>query len=354
MSVLGIVIALFGLSIVVFVHELGHMLVAKRAGIGVLEFSVGMGPKLFSRRRKETIYSIRLLPFGGFVRLAGMDDEDGDEVPPEKNYYAKPLRSRLATIAAGSVFNIVFGFLLFSVLYMFMGVPTLNNRIDMVKPDSPAMKAGLLAGDAIIEVNGHAVTHPQDDIITQIHRSGGQPLVLTFQRAGQTISTNLIPQIKGGKGIIGVQLGVSYHRYSPIKAVYYGGLATIDKIKLVFVSIKMLLAHEAGLKDLAGPVGIIQLTSFELQRGLVNFIGIMALISISLGVANLFPFPVLDGGHILFLAIEAVRGKRLSKKTETFIYNVSAAILIGLMVIIVVNDVLNWQGRVNLLNQLSK
>lgn len=356
---MNFILTLLALGLVIFIHEMGHLVAAKRSGIGVYEFAVGMGPKVFSRFYKGTEYSLRLFPFGGFVRLAGMDDPDGDTpfFDADKHYQNKPVLARFITISAGSVMNILLGFTIFVCVYSFLGVPSPTNTIASVLDGTPAEMVGLQSGDRIIAVNSVPVVDVEDDVIRVIHKSLDQAISLEFVRDSRRYTRKIIPQSLDGnsnQGLIGVQFDVELNRYNPIMAIGFGVQKTIDSVKQVFHSLGMLINKEASFKDMAGPIGIVQLASFELGRGLLNFFNIMALISISLGVINLFPFPVLDGGHLVFLIIEAIIRRPLDKRVEGYLNQAGALVLILLMAFIVFNDVSHWQTRVDFLNNLKR
>ncbi len=350
-------ITILGLGIVIFIHELGHMLAAKWSGIGVYEFAIGMGPKIWSKKWRGTMYSLRMLPVGGFVKLAGVDDDEDEKAPPELSFYHKPWSKRLLTIAAGSMMNLLLGFLIFVGIFTFIGVPRVSNEVQGTFPDSPAAEIGLTKGDKIMSLEGRAVTDMQKDFIAVVNKSVGIPLALTIERAGVAQTFTVTPKAKDKDlniGLIGVELGTALTRYNPVLSIGYGLQATWRNITLVFKSLGMLFSGRASFKEMAGPVGIVQFASFSLGRGILQFLQIMAMISISLGVVNLFPFPVLDGGHLAFLLIEKVRGRALNKKWERVINNMGAAVLISLMVLIVLNDLVHWRDRVDLLHNLSK
>ncbi|NQY74792.1 MAG: RIP metalloprotease RseP [Candidatus Margulisbacteria bacterium] len=350
-------ITIFALGLVIFLHELGHMLMAKRAGIGVYEFSVGMGPKVVSRQWGETLYSLRILPLGGFVKLAGLDDDDHHQAPADKNFNSKSIMARFLTISAGSIMNIILGFTIFVLMFTFIGVPRVNNVVKNVLKDSPAQSVGLQSGDIFLEINDHPITLPKRDIINTIHHSAGKPLKILVERQGNEQTLFITPKANDMNpeiGLIGIVLDATITRYNPLKSIQLGAQETYTRVRLVFVSLSMLINGKAGLKDMAGPIGIIQIASFQLHQNFLSFLDIMALISISLGVINLFPLPVLDGGHLVLLLVEAVRKKRLNKKWENAINNIGTAILIALMVIVVINDVINWESRVGLLKSLTQ
>jgi len=353
---MGILTAVIGLALLIIVHELGHMWVAKRCGIGVYEFSIGMGPKIFSRRSGETLYSLRLFPFGGFVRLEGIDEESHETADPSKDYHQKSLSARMATIVAGAAANILTGFIIFLAISLFFGVPELNNKISTVILNSPAAKAGLEKGDRIIRVNGQTVVNPENDIIHTIRnsqtRNGVSAVSLLIERNGQEFSKFLRPVIdpnRSTKPTVGILLDYNTVKLSPLTAFRFSVEKTGFTIKSVFSSIRMLVTGTVSLKDMAGPIGIVQIASVEFHSSVLNFLSLLAFISISLGVVNLFPFPALDGGHFILLILEGIRGKALGKKVETWINYIGFSLLIFMMVVIVLNDILHWNDRVRLL-----
>jgi regulator of sigma E protease len=354
---LSIIITLFAVGVVIFVHELGHMLAAKRAGIGVYEFSVGMGPKLLSKKFKETIYSLRAFPFGGFVKLAGLDeDEEGKKSEAADSFNSKSILARSITISAGSLVNIFFGFLIFFGIYLFLGIPHTTNQIMKIMPDSPAQRVGLQVGDTVVALNGQKVKEVQSDFIKSINQNEGKELELTILRQKENQIIKVIPQKIGKAKVatIGIYFDVKYDRVNIFKIFYYSLVETKDTIKSVFVSLGMLFSGQAALSDVAGPIGIIQIVSFQLSRGVLYFLNIMALISISLGVINLFPFPVLDGGYIALLLYELISRKAVNKNVEDIMNKAGMAVLVTLMVLVVINDCVNWGHRVEILKGFLK
>ncbi len=351
---MGIIISLLALGIVIFVHEMGHLIAAKKSGVGVHEFAVGMGPRIASKKWGETTYSLRAFPFGGFVKLAGLDNEPNEEIPDSLKFQNKPMLNRMITIAAGSFFNIVFGFLLFIGIFCLIGVPQMNNTISKVMVGSPAASAGLKSGDQIVAIESIPVHTPKKDIIETIQKHKDEPITIWIKRDGDTFSKIITPVENpqlAGKGMIGVVMGQSTHRYSPIAAIGKGAQTTWLSMKMSLMGFKQLFTGAAKLKDMAGPIGIIQIASFEFHDNLVGFFFFMATISIGLGVINMMPFPVLDGGHFTFLILETLRGKPLNEKTETIITNIAVVLLISFMAIIVVNDLIQWPNRLNFLSK---
>ena len=347
-------ITILALGFVIFIHELGHLLAAKRAKVGVSEFAVGMGPKLFSFNYGGTMYALRALPFGGFIKAKGFLD-DGEECAIEEDYRQKSVFDRVTIISAGSVMNLLLGFVIFFISALVVGNVELTSTVQKVLPNYPAEASGLLPGDQIIKVNDTPVINIQEDIIKFIQTSDAVPFQLTFIRNGvsQTVTTSA-KEVDNGPSIIGVEFE---SKTDPAKFFTAFGKAvnqTGVTIGQSVAGLGMLLTGKANIKELAGPVGIVQIASSQVQQNMMKFLNIMAFISISLGVINMLPFPVLDGGHLTFLIIEAFRGKPLSKKVEVFVNNTAAAMLIGLMIFIVFNDVISWNERVNIIQEMNQ
>lgn len=338
-------ITIFALGFVIFIHELGHMWSAKRFGIGVYEFSIGMGPKLFSKKIKETEYSLRAFPFGGFVKLAGLDEDEDESVDESLNFKLKPLWQRSIVIAAGSIMNLVLGFLIYTVVFSIHGIPESTVTVSTIVDGSPAQEAGLLSGDEILSINGQYLDGKGANLVKLVSQSKGERLSVQILRGEHTHTLDITPEASGTGYLIGVALDVEYQRLNPISALGKGVLVTSQQIGLVFKSLGMLFSGSASLKQLTGPIGIVQFASFQFGESISQFFNVMAMISISLGVINLFPFPVLDGGHLVFLGLEAIRRKPVSQKVEILISNIGAAVLITMMVLVVFNDIRFWQFR---------
>jgi regulator of sigma E protease len=343
------ILTVIALGIVIFIHELGHFWMAKRAGIGVLEFAVGMGPAIWSKKVGETFYSLRVLPIGGYVKMAGL--ESTEDVPDELNFYKKSILDRLLTVLAGPFINIFSGWLVFVLLFTLSGKPELNPQIAQVVPNSIAAKAHIQPGDTITAVNNIPVQNVITDIVLKIRHTPNQALTLTLSRQGQTLTTTVIPE--GKIPHIGITLTPVLHRYSLGDALKAGTEETWHQIQMIGTTLKQLVSGQVQVREVAGPVGIVQMANSGLDRGFIPFISIMAMISISLGVANLLPFPVLDGGHVVLLALEAILGRRLPAKVEQGLFYVGAAVLISLMILIVGNDIFQFKDRILILKGLK-
>lgn len=348
---MGILVTVFALGFVVFFHELGHMLFAKRFGIGVYEFSVGMGPKLVSKKFGETLYSIRVFPFGGYVKLAGLDDE-GEVVTDESSFKSKKVSQRFWVLSGGSLMNIFLGFLIFFGMFMFLGVPKSTTEVVSVSPESPALVAGLQVGDVITEIDGKEVKHSGDTLIALVNGSGGHSFTVRVLRHDTLLDFDLAPKQDHGKWVIGVMLKGERSHVGFFKATQLAGYYVYKHVELAFVGLYKLISGQASMDQLTGPIGIVQFASFQFHEGFLQFFRVIAMISISLGVMNLLPFPVLDGGHLLFLLWEGLTGKPVSTKVEGYANTAGVAVLVGLMLMIVVNDIRFWGVRNEILKTL--
>ena len=313
-------IILFG--IIVFIHELGHFLFAKKAGVRIHEFAIGMGPKIYSTQKGETKYSVRLLPLGGYVSMEGEDGESNDP----RAFGEKTLLQRASIIFAGPFFNIILTILLLIPVLAYMGTPSDSNVLGKVLENTPAIEAGLQVNDKIIEING-AKIQTWDDIVNNLQKETSQPINIKVERNNTTKDFSITPEKnEQGKYVIGIS---PVYEKSIIKAIPKAFVATWDMIKqmLRFV-VKLFTGTIPGgfENSVAGPVGVIGIVSDAAKMGIINLIYIAAVISLNLGILNLLPIPALDGGRLLILGIEAIRGKKLDPNKEAMIHSV------GLMV----------------------
>lgn len=336
MSTLIAFIVVFGT--IVFIHELGHFLVAKLAGVKVFEFSLGFGPQLIRKRIGETVYSLRLLPLGGFVKLAGMDEaeelEDAVTDDDPRNFNRKPLAWRMATIAAGPTMNFLLAIILFTVFYMTVVVPP---TIGFVAPDSAAEQGGVQSGDEIIAINGQSVDTSQE-IVKKIQQSAERPLTLTVQRGNETVTLEVTPQGVEGQGRLGVDIYDEKPQYPLGQSLVAGTVQTYRVTKELVVSLYRMVTRKMPA-ELAGPIGIVQVVGQAANQGLVNLLLLAAVLNINLGLLNFLPVPVLDGGWLVILGIEAIRRKPLAPEHRGIAQFIGLALLILLMVFATFKDI---------------
>lgn len=339
------------LSILVIVHEFGHFIVAKRTGVRVEKFSVGFGPEIFGITKGGTRYRISLIPLGGYVKLAGETGEEelkGDSC----EYLSRTVGERAKIIFAGPLLNYILAFLIFSFIFV-IGYPTLTTKIGKVMPDYPGAAAGVEAGDVILEINGQEVNY-WEDVTNIVHANKEPEIELLVERGGRLVDLKVAPKsqevktIFGSKkrvGLIGILPGeeVVYVKHNVIKSIYMGGKKLI---MLTYITYRALWASLTGAipfkESITGPVGIFYITGQAARMGIVYLLHLMGILSASLAIFNLLPVPVLDGGHILFLAIERVRRKPVSHRVQENITQVGLALILCLMLFVFYNDFMRF------------
>lgn len=325
--------AIFVFGLLILAHELGHYFVARLTGIRVIELAVGFGPKLIGWSKKGIDYSVRVVPLGGFCRLMG---EDPEEASHPDSFPQKPIMSRMAVLLAGSVMNLALALVVFFLIFFFIvGTPTPTAEIGHVVDDSPAEEVGLQAGDRITSIDGEPV-ETFNDVVNIVSARAEKEFSITVVRDGEEISYMVTAEEEPatGRGVIGV--GQMLERYSLIPSVQH----SFRQYGMVLASFYHVFAGDAPLDDVAGPVGIIHIIGEVAQTGLLNLLMLTALISINLGIINLLPIPALDGGRILFLLIEAVRGRPIEPEKEGLIHFLGFALLITFILFITYQDIL--------------
>ncbi len=340
--------ALVLLGILIFVHEFGHFLFAKLSGVKVLTFSLGFGPKIFGKKVDDTEYMIAAVPLGGYVKMLGEDPgEEVKESERELSFSSQPVYKRLSIVLAGPLFNLFFAALVFCVIFM-TGIPRLKAVIGEVMDDSPAMSAGLRAGDRIVAIE-EKETEFWDEITEIIYQNPGNQLDITIKRNNETIGMSIVPEKKSSTNIFGEEsevgmIGIKPEgktetiSFGPIESLLLGIERTWDITKLTFIAIIKLIQQIIPADTIGGPVMIFQMAGEQAQAGLTNFLTFMAVISINLGVLNLLPIPILDGGHIFFMVIESIRKKPLSDNIMIAFQRVGLALIIALMFFALYND----------------
>lgn len=335
-----IVIALIIIAILILVHELGHFIAARRIGIPVHEFSLGFGYKLLSTKKNGTEYSLRLIPLGGFVRMAG--EEPGDMENPEGFNTRTPLE-KMRVAFAGPFMNFVLAVIIFIYTFAVIGItkPVDEAIIGEVLKDKPAYEAGLKSGDKILAVNDQNVAS-WNEFVTTIQKSpANKPLSLKISRDNQTKTLVMTPvrNETTGKPIIGVVNKYSFERVGILTAVKMGFIQTYQLTLALLGGLGMLFTGAASTADLAGPVGITNMIGDAARGGMVNLMAFSAFLSINLGILNLLPIPALDGSRIVFAMLEAIRRKPMDPEKEGFIHWIGFLFLMLLIVVATYNDI---------------
>ncbi|MBE3577423.1 MAG: site-2 protease family protein [Limnochordales bacterium] len=350
MTALVAFIVVFGA--IVFVHELGHFLAAKAVGVRPFEFAIGFGPALWRRHWGETTYYIRLIPLGGYVRLLGMDpleEEGGDgkesrqnpeEIDHPRSFARKPLWARLFIIAAGPLMNFIFAALLFMVLAATIAVPLTIYRVE---PNSPAAEAGLQAGDILLSVAGEPVDEPRD-VNRIVNPRPGVPLEVRLKRDGREMTVTVTPRpLHGSKvALLGVQLG-GQPRLSGFAALKAGIVQTWYTTLGIITALGRMILRQAPA-DISGPIGIFQLVGESARQGLPYVVSLAALLNVNLGLINLLPIPILDGGWLAVFVFEAIRRRPLRPEQRGFAQVVGLVLIAMLMLFATYKDIVRLVG----------
>lgn len=351
--------AIIMLGVLIFVHELGHFIFAKLAGVKVLKFSLGFGPKLIGKKIGETEYLIAAVPLGGYVKMLGEDITEGfPEEEKERAFQFQPLLKRTLIVLAGPVFNILLTYSIYTVAlsaHVPINIPNIASFmpvVDEVTEGSPADSVGLKSGDRIIEIDGRSID-TWFDMVAVVRKNPRKALHFVVKRGERTLEYTIVPErvevTEGDENVIIGRIGVVkssgdlfriIESESFIEAPYKGALATYKMGFFIFDSIKLLISGEVSFRNIGGPVTIIKESGRAASAGLLPYFMFMALFSVNLGVLNLFPIPVLDGGHLLFFVIERLKGGPLDEKTMVIANKIGIAILFALMFLAFYNDIM--------------
>lgn len=341
-----IIIFLIILGIIVFIHELGHFIFAKKAGIYVYEFSIGFGPKLFSFKRKndETKYMIKLIPLGGYVAMAGEDDLEEDEnkkIPDDKRLCNKTWWQRFWVMIAGAMNNFILGIVLLFIMGLMYGSQSASNVLDNIPKDYNLYLEGARDGDKITKINGKK-TKNYDDIQTYLAlvEKGDKISVTIENNNGDEKILNVKPKKdEDGNYYYGISVKVEEEK-GLVPALKYAKDKFISIYKSMLIVIKSLFIGVLGIDSLSGPVGIYSVVDIA-RSSLQMILYLTAYLSINIGFMNLIPFPAFDGGRVLFLIIEKIKGSKISPKVENTVNNVGFMLLMLLMIIVTIKDVTN-------------
>ena len=337
-TVLTIIVALLIFGVLIISHEFGHFIAAKKSGVDVIEFSVGMGPLIYQKKKKETDYSIRLLPIGGYCKMKGEDDE-GDDIYEDGSLFAAPAWKRVIIMAAGAINNFIIAIIIFFIIYCMIGTDA-STTIGAFSDISPAYEAGMEIGDTIVSINGGAIKE-WDDITSYIREGDGSTLTIVIKSAsGETKTFTVSPYYEETEGVylIGIHPAAKtnvWHAF--IDAIKMTGIM-IAEIWGIFVG---LFRGQVGMEAFSGPIGATVVIGQYLHAGLVYLLSIAGSISVSLGFFNLLPIPALDGSHILFTLVEWIHGKPINRKVENRIHLVGFALLLVLAIVIAYKDIVN-------------
>lgn len=341
--------AILLIGFLIFVHELGHFLFAKLSGIKVLKFSLGFGPKVIGKKIGETEYLLSAIPLGGYVKMLGEEiDGEVDEAEKMRSYQNQTILKRASVIFAGPFFNILTAVVIFFFVFL-IGMPVLQPVIGEVMDDTPAARAMLQNGDRILEINGRQVDK-WTDMTNIIHQSANKPISIKIQRGSETLLLSLTPESKKVKDIFGEEKEVGLIGVKPsgevitvsedvFSAATSAVVRTWEIISLTVTGIIKLIQRIIPADTIGGPIMIFSLAEKQAEAGALSFFVFAAIISINLAILNLLPIPVLDGGHLLFLGIEAIRKKPLSEKTILISQRFGWAFLLTLMAFAVYNDI---------------
>lgn len=363
------------LGVLIFVHEFGHYLAARSVGVHVETFSIGFGREILGwTAASGTRWKVGWIPLGGYVKLHGQESPEDraaaaaeararGEAPPQwragETFAEKPVAARAWVVAAGPLANVILAAVLLAGLYMSAGRPDTAPVVTAVQPESAAARAGIAPGDRIVAIDGR--TTPRfEDVQAVVRLRPGQALTLTVERAGSTLSLRAVPDLREVSdrfgniqriGLLGVSGGVAeYRRLGPVEALGAGVVETVRITEQTLVALWQMIAGTRGTDEIGGPLRIAQLSGQVAEGGLVPLIGLMALLSVNLALINLFPIPILDGGHLVMYAYEAVRGRPLPPRAQEYAFRGGLAILLAIFVLATWNDlmhlrVVDWVSR---------
>ena len=341
------------LGVLIFVHELGHFLFAKLFKVRVLKFSLGFGPKIFSKTVGETEYQLSALPLGGYVKMFGENPDEQQEAAGDReaSFAHKTVLQRFLIVLAGPLFNLLFAVLLFFLVFSFMGLPDSRDttRIGQVTPDSPAALAGMQVDDTILTINGEP-TREWMDVLNLVKDSNGEELVFLLIRGNDEVKIVVTPAKQPVKNLFGEEVGERFMIgvvraeelfYSPVGLV--GAFQTACAQTWMYITLTVmgfvkLVQQVVPASELGGPILIAQIAGKQMQAGWVNFLFFTGLLSVNLGILNLLPIPVLDGGHLMFLSIEAIRRKPMTEKMQIVAQQFGIAFLFTAMIFVFYND----------------
>lgn len=333
------------LGAIVAVHEFGHFIFAKLSNIYVYEFSIGMGKKIFGKKRKggETEFCLRMIPLGGYVMIAGEDVED-DKIPKKRQMCNKGFWARFMVLFAGAFFNFIFAFLILFVSALIWGAASTKPYIGEVSPEFPAYTAGLESGDLVLSIDGENISN-WDRGLVMLQTTNGDAVVFEVEKAdGRVVQYTVEPiLVTDEDGNESYKFGIStaYEKeYGFVNSLEYACNKTVALFGSMWDTLKYLFTGKVGVDQLSGPVGIFSIVDSQAEQGLEAVLYLVAYLSINVGIINLLPFPAFDGGRILFLMIEKIFRKPVSKKVENIVHSIGFFLIIALLIYVTFNDIL--------------
>ncbi len=344
---MGLLYGILGLIAMIIIHEFGHFIAARMLGVEVIRFSIGFGPILFRYKPKVTEYALSLIPLGGYVKMKGEEIDERNQNDTEGAFFAQPVWKRMIIVFAGPFFNIISAIIFFAFAYS-MGVPTLAPQIGKVQPNSAAYKAGIMVNDTIISINGKKIK-TWEEMSKIIKQNPNKTIKLIIRRDKKTVALTAKPKgekrldLLGYKKYVGM-LGIMPSgksvilKYNPLKGTLLGIEKTVYITKVTLVGMVRLIERAIPSSSVGGPIMIVDIASKAAQSGLAAFLMFAAIISINLGILNLLPIPILDGGHLMFFTIEAIRRKPVSEKIQENFQKFGMALLLALMLFAFMND----------------
>lgn len=342
------------LGLLIFVHELGHFLFAKLFGVRVLKFSLGFGPRVAGKVIGETEYVISAFPLGGFVKMFGENPDEQDITEEDKNvsFAHKPVWQRFLVVLAGPLFNLVFSVVLFFMVFAFVGVPTSvdTTRIGKVNENSPAALAGMQTDDIILYID-NIETLGWLDVLEAVKTSEGKEISVVVQRGNEKVNLEIVPAIDVVKNVFGedvekrYMIGImkadelTYEKNGIFGALQNACLQTWMYISLTVMGFVKIVQQVVPASEIGGPILIAQIAGEQMKAGWLNLVYFMSLLSVNLGILNLLPIPVLDGGHLVFLTIEGLRRKPMNERAQIVAQQVGIGLLGSLMIFVFYNDI---------------
>ncbi len=332
------------LGVIISIHEFGHFIFAKKSGIYVYEFSIGMGPVILKKNRPgdETDYCLRLFPIGGFVQMAGEEIEDDKSVPKDKKFISKTFGQKFMTVIAGIMMNFLLAIVLLFIVGLISGAPEGKPIVGKLDKDYPAYTSGLLEGDKILKTNGKSA-NTTDKLTLQLQVNRGKPITFDVLRDGKVRSITIKPVKEEVKGNTVYKYGFQIKdevNHGILASIKYAITKTFSLIYQMIFIIFYLCTGALSLGSLSGPVGIYNIVGDAANTGIVSLLYLTAYISINVGFINFLPLPAFDGGRLLFLVVEKIKGSPVNPKFENTIHSIGLFLLLALMVVVTYNDII--------------